>query len=133
MQYIGITRINEKDEEIAECLQTLGMRRMSARSLAGIRSLGTAKTREIEKIAGLHQPEVSVGVKDLIERGWVSESVEYKRGKGRPCKVYKLKVRFHAILAELQLAIRKEEMKVVILLNTLRAQAKQTPVGMTNH
>lgn len=124
MKSIGITRINEKDEEIADGLQTLGMRRMSALSLTGIRRLGVAKTRDIEKIVGLRQPEVSIGVKDLIDRGWVSESHEKVFGKGRPCNVYKLKVEFRAILAELERAKQEEAKKVAMRFNTLRALAK---------
>ena len=123
---IGIIRIDEKVEEIAECLQTLGIKRMSARSLAGIHRLGTAKTRDIEKISGLRQPEVSVGVKDLIRRGWVSESQEKQVGKGRPNKVYKLKVGFDKVLANITLTKNDERNKVAESIIKLKIMSKKT-------
>lgn len=126
MKSVGITRINEKDEEITEILETLGVSRMSARSLAGIRRLGTAKVGALERAAGLRQPEVSIGVRDLIDRGWVTETNEKQsRGKGRPSKLYYLKVGFPEIIADLERAKREEAKVTAMMFNTLRALSKK--------
>lgn len=124
MKSIGITRISEKEEEIAENLQKLGMGRISALALAGIRSLGTAKTKDLEKITGLRQPEVSIGIRGLMEPGWVSETEEKKIGKGRPNKVYRLKVDFNIILTDLERGIKDKESRAANLIKKLRSLAK---------
>ncbi len=119
MKSIGITRISEKEEEIADSLQKLGMSRVSSLSLAGIRSLKIAKTRDIERITGLRQPEVSIGVRELRERGWVSETEEKKIGKGRPVKVYTLHVGFEIILTDLEREVQDKARKVSGLITKL--------------
>lgn len=124
MKSIGITRISDKESEIAENLQELGMSRISALALAGIRSLGTAKTRDLEKITGLRQPEVSIGVRELTEHGWVSETEEKKLGKGRPNKVYRLNVGFDIIITALEQEKKDEAKKVAAKFNTLRSLLK---------
>ncbi len=57
---------------------------------------------EIETGAGLRQPEVSVVVKYLKEYDWINELVEKKPGRGRPYKIYSLKVQFEDIIAYLE-------------------------------
>ncbi len=46
-------------------------------------------------------------MKELEERDWVNEREEKKPGKGRPSKVYSLKVGFNKIIAELEKQQRK--------------------------
>ncbi len=62
---------------------------------------------ELERGTELRQPEVSIAMRDLNERGWISEREEKKPGKGRPYKVYSLKVGFNKIIAELEKQQRK--------------------------
>ncbi len=46
-------------------------------------------------------------MRELKGRGWISEREEKKPGKGRPYKVYSLKVGFNKIIAELERQQRK--------------------------
>jgi predicted transcriptional regulator len=48
-------------------------------------------------------------MRELKERDWVDEREEKKPGKGRPFKIYTLKVGFNEIVAQLE----KEQKKVV--------------------
>jgi len=59
-------------------------------------------------VTELRQPEVSIaeGVKPL---DWIDENKEKKPGKGRPNKVYSLKVGFKDIIAH----IEKEQKKAI--------------------
>jgi len=42
-------------------------------------------------------------MRDLTERGWINEREEKKkRGKGRPYKIYSLKIGFDEIIAQLE-------------------------------
>ncbi len=100
-------QIDEKNEEIADTLISLGMRRPIARVLSYLQNGNEVTSVELEKETGLHQPEVSIAMKELEENGWISEREEKKPGKGRPYKVYSLKVGFDEIITELEKQQRK--------------------------
>jgi predicted transcriptional regulator len=100
-------QIDEKNEEIVDTLISLGMSRPIARVLSYLKNGNEVTTVELERATELHQPEVSIAAKDLKERGWLNEREEKKPGKGRPHKVYSLKVGFNKIIAELERQQRK--------------------------
>ncbi|MGZ6237626.1 MAG: MarR family transcriptional regulator [Syntrophales bacterium] len=107
MKSLTIRQLDEKDEEIADALISLGMNRNVARILSYLQSSKEVKSVELEREAGLRQPEVSLAVRELKERDWISEREEKKPGKGRPYKVYSLKVGFDEIVDELERQQRK--------------------------
>jgi predicted transcriptional regulator len=107
MKSLTIRQLDEKDEEIADALISLGMNRNVARILSYLQSSKEVKSVELEREAGLRQPEVSLAVRELKGRGWISEREEKKPGKGRPYKVYSLKVGFDEIVDELERQQRK--------------------------
>ncbi len=100
-------QIDEKNEEISDVLISLGMRRPIARVLSYLKNGNEVSTIELERGTGLRQPEVSIAMKELNERGWISEREEKKPGKGRPNKVYSLKVGFNKIIDQLERQERK--------------------------
>jgi predicted transcriptional regulator len=67
------------------------MSRPVARTLAYLRNMDEATSMELETGAGLRQPEVSIAMRELQERDWITEREEKNPGKGRPYKVYSLK------------------------------------------
>ncbi len=107
MKSLNIRQLDEKDEEIADALISLGMSRNVARILSYLQSSKEVKSVDLEREAGLRQPEVSIAVRELKGRGWISEREEKKPGKGRPYKVYSLKVGFDEIVDELERQQRK--------------------------
>jgi len=108
MKTFDIKQFDEKDEEIADTLISLGISRNVAMTLAYMQNTNSATSIELERSARLRQPEVSIAAKQLIELGWINEREEKKPGKGRPIKIYSLKVRFNKIIAHLE----KEHKKV---------------------
>jgi predicted transcriptional regulator len=107
MKSLIIRQLDEKDEEIADALISLGMSRNVARILSYLQSSKEVKSVDLEREAGLRQPEVSIAVRELKVRDWISEREEKKPGKGRPYKVYSLKVGFDEIVDELERQQRK--------------------------
>ena len=57
----------------------------------------------------MRQPEVSIAMRQLNPFDWIEENEEKKPGKGRPNKVYSLKVRFKDIIVHLE----KEQKKAI--------------------
>ena len=102
MKTLKINQFDKKDEEIVDALISLGMSKPAARMLAYIQQVNEAKSTELEMGTGLHQPEVSIAAKQLEERDWINEREEKKQGKGRPFKIYSLKVGFKDIIAQLE-------------------------------
>ena len=109
MKNLKIKQLDEKGEEIADALMSLGLSRNISMSLAFLQNMNTATSLDLERSARLRQPEVSIAMRELKEREWVDEREEKKPGKGRPFKIYTLKVGFGEIVAQLE----KEQKKSV--------------------
>jgi predicted transcriptional regulator len=109
MKSLKIKQLDEKGEEIADALISLGLSRNISMSLAFLQNMNTATSLDLERSARLRQPEVSIAMRELKERDWVDEREEKKPGKGRPFKIYTLKVGFGEIIAQLE----KEQKKAV--------------------
>jgi predicted transcriptional regulator len=100
-------QIDEKNEEIVDILISLGMSRPIARVLSYLKKRNEVTSAELDRETGLRQPEVSIAAKELKERGWINEREEKKPGKGRPNKVYSLKVDFNKIISQIERQQRK--------------------------
>jgi predicted transcriptional regulator len=109
MKNLKIKQLDDKGEEIADALISLGLSRNISMSLAFLQNMNTATSLDLERSARLRQPEVSIAMRELKERDWVDEREEKKPGKGRPFKIYTLKVGFNDIVAQLE----KEQKKTV--------------------
>lgn len=108
MKTLDIKQLDDKDEEITSTLISLGMSRPVARTLTYLQKGDTATSVDIERGTGLRQPEVSIAMKELNPHDWISETEEKKPGKGRPIKIYSLKVRFKDVIAHLEKQQKKK-------------------------
>ena len=72
-----------------------------------MQNTNSATSIELERSAKLRQPEVSIVMKQLKERDWINEREEKNPGKGRPFKIYSLKVGFKYIIAQLETEQKK--------------------------
>jgi predicted transcriptional regulator len=115
MKKLNIKQFDEREEEIADALISLGVGRNAAMALAYLQNTNSATSPDLERAAGLRQPEVSIAMKQLKERDWINEREQQKPGKGRPHKIYSLKVGFNEIIEQLE----KQQKKAVY-----EAQAK---------
>ncbi|MCX9011557.1 MAG: transcriptional regulator protein [Candidatus Methanoperedens sp.] len=102
MKTLNIKQLDEKDEEIADALISLGMSRNIATTLAYLQNMNSATSVDLERGARMRQPEVSIAMKELKQHGWINEREEKKTGKGRPYKIYSLKVGFSDIISQLE-------------------------------
>jgi predicted transcriptional regulator len=107
MKTIKMKQLNDKEEEIADALIALGMSRNAAMTLAYMQNANSATSIELERSARLRQPEVSIVIRQLKELDWIDESEKKKPGKGRPYKIYSLKVGFNDIINQLEKQQRK--------------------------
>ena len=102
MKKLTINQLDKKQEEIADALISLGLGRIVARTLAYLNNGDEATSVALEKGTGLRQPEVSIVMRQLKENDWINERDEKKIGKGRPYKIYSLKVGFNEIITHIE-------------------------------
>jgi predicted transcriptional regulator len=125
MKTLNSNQLDKKEEEIAEALISLGLRRLVARTLAYLNNGEEATSVTLEKGAGMRQPEVSIVMRQLKEHDWINEREEKKgQGKGRPLKIYSLKVGFNKIIAQLENQQKKADVKAHKNIEHLRELGK---------
>jgi predicted transcriptional regulator len=120
MNSITIRQLDEKDEKIADALISLGISRTVARALSYLQNVNETTSIELERGTGLRQPEISIAMRELKQRDWINEREEKKPGKGRPYKVYSLKVGFDKIIAQIEKQQRKAADEVRSRIERLR-------------
>lgn len=94
--------ISKEDKELIDRLIKSGLQKNVAKTLVYIASKDETKSREIESEMGLRQPEVSIAMQIIRDRGWVTKRDIKKEGKGRPVHAYSLKYDFEDIISEIE-------------------------------
>lgn len=83
-------KLKPQDKKIINIFAELGMPKNLAKTLMYISQVEECRSSEIEHGANLRQPEVSVAMQQLEEKGWIEKRHKKKKGKGRPVHIYKL-------------------------------------------
>ncbi|HIH75176.1 MAG TPA: transcriptional regulator [Methanosarcina sp.] len=113
--------LTEKEYSIIDMLQSLGLPRTEATAIVCLKDCKELRSLHIELVSGLRQPEVSVAMRPLRDRGWVDERSEKKnKGKGRPVKYYQLTVPFPEIVQILEEEFLRDNKEKMIALKRLR-------------
>ena len=90
MKESGRYKFKPQDKKIINIFTELGMPRNLAKTLMYISQVEECRSAEIEHGANLRQPEVSVAMQQLQNKGWIQKRHKKKKGKGRPVHIYKL-------------------------------------------
>ncbi len=85
-----IHNLSPRDKKIVKVFSELGMPKNLAKTLMYISQVDECRSAEIEHGANLRQPEVSVAMQLLQDKGWVRRRDLKKKGKGRPVHLYSL-------------------------------------------
>ncbi len=116
-----IDLLDGKGYEIIELLQGLEVPRTEAISIACLVCADELTSQNIEQASGLRQPEVSIAMRPLRERGWIDERNEKKNtDKGRPVKYYKLVVPFEDIVKTFESKALKRNLEMIDALEQLK-------------
>jgi len=95
---VTIKVADKKDLEFMLGLESLGMKRTVACVITFLKDQNERSAREIETATGLSQPEVSISMQILREKGWITEHEIKSSGKGRPLKIYALRATIDEII-----------------------------------
>jgi predicted transcriptional regulator len=112
--------LDDKEQELIEGLEAVGVRRNVATIIVYLKDLDEAASRDIEKASGLRQPEVSIAMNRLREKGWIAERDIKREGKGRPMKMYKLTVPIEDIIGHYEEVKRRESARAIETIQRLK-------------
>jgi|Deesub1362A_J573_1020465.scaffolds.fasta_scaffold00899_16 predicted transcriptional regulator len=107
---VMVEEFSKQEEKVIKLLAEAGLNKNIAKVVVFLSKTGEAIARDIERVANLRQPEVSLAMKELKSWGWIKEREIKKKGKGRPLKSYKLTLDFKERVAEL-IKKKREELK----------------------
>jgi len=94
--------LDEKDDKAVQLFTNLGMPRNLAKTIMYLSQIDECRSVDIEQVANLRQPEVSVAMQELRRRGWVAKQDLKGKGKGRPVHVYKPAVQLSEIMKNIE-------------------------------
>ena len=101
--------LDKKDGKAIQLFAELGMPKNLAKTLMYISQVDECRSAEIEQGADLRQPEVSLAMQELRQRGWVEiQSFKKKKGKGRPIHIYKATKPLSQVMEEIEQEKTKE-------------------------
>ena len=83
-------KMNKQDEKAVQLFIDLGMPKNLAKTLLYVSQVDECRSIDIEQKTSLRQPEVSIAMQQLMEKGWIKKRDLKKKGKGRPVHIYKL-------------------------------------------
>ncbi|WP_319580449.1 hypothetical protein [uncultured Methanospirillum sp.] len=115
-----IPELTDTENEVIRLLVEVGLKMNEARILVVFFRGAELTSREIERIADLRQPEVSVAITGLTKRKWVIVASLITANKGRPVKVFSLAEPVDAILDELRDGICEGHDQQMIMLSRIR-------------
>jgi len=97
-----IQYFTEKEEEFVDLLIDIGTKKNVAKLLVFLANVPLASSREIEQGTDMRQPEVSIAMKYLLDRGWINVQAEPGEHKGRLKKIYTLAVPMQKIMDRIE-------------------------------
>jgi len=102
MKNQSVSVFDGNDEEFADTLMGLGLKRNVAKTLTYLKNMDEVTSRQIEIGSDMRQPEVSMAVRELKGLKWIVVREEKKPGKGRPFKIYRLDQNMNFIINQLE-------------------------------
>ena len=93
-----IQYFSEREEEFVNLLIDIGTKKNVAKLLIFLANVPQASSRAIEQGTDMRQPEVSIAMKYLLDRGWINVQAEPDEHNGRLKKIYKLAVPMQKIM-----------------------------------
>lgn len=96
------TVLNEKEKELVNLISECDVNSHVSRILVYLANVEETTSRELERAVYLRQPEVSLAMKEIRNRGWAIQRNIPQEGKGRPTHGYSLSKPFMEIIGEIE-------------------------------
>lgn len=116
-----IQLFTEKEEEFVNLLIEIGTKQTIAKALVFLANVKVATSREIERGTDLRQPEVSLAIKYMDERGWIKSNEIPSDKKGRPVRNYALAIPVPDIMTAIEKQKKAEANNQLALIKKMRS------------
>ena len=120
MRQENVMYFTDKEEEFVNLLIEIGIARNIAKVLVFLANTPEASSRAIERGVDMRQPEVSIAMKSLIDRGWIKSRESSAESKGRPMKIYELAKSINEIIESIENEKKTEAKNQLALIQKLR-------------
>jgi len=120
MRQENIQYFTDREEEFANLLIDVGMNKNIAKVLVYLANTPEATSRAIERGTDMRQPEISLAMKYLMEREWISSRETPSEKRGRPIKIYQLAKPIPEIMDSIEREKEKEVHNQLDLVTKLR-------------
>jgi predicted transcriptional regulator len=110
----------DKEAEFVDLLIGIGVSRTVAKVLVFLANTPEASSRDIERGADLRQPEVSIAMQHLKERGWITTRLVRTESIGRPQNIIRLSRPIAEIIDCIQTEKKGEIQKKMVLTQKIR-------------
>jgi predicted transcriptional regulator len=120
MKSKNVLYFTQREEEFAELLIRIGIRKNVAKVLVYLAHTPEATSREIERGTDLRQPEVSIAMAQMMEQTWVESRENKAENKGRPVKIYRLSRPIGEVMDTIEREKREEANTQLNLIQQLR-------------
>ena len=121
MRQENVMYFTDKEEEFVNLLIEIGIARNIAKVLVFLANTPEASSRAIERGVDMRQPEVSIAMKSLIDRGWIRSRESSAESKGRPMKIYELAKPINEIIEGIENEKKTEAKNQLALIKKLQA------------
>ena len=109
MKQKNVYILDKEDDKAIQLFVKLGMPKNLAKTVLYVSQFDECKCADVEQGTDMRQPEVSIAMQELRQRGWVKKRDLKKKGKGRPTHIYKSTTH----LSEIWKAFEQEKLKEV--------------------
>jgi predicted transcriptional regulator len=120
MRSKNVMYFTPREEEFANLLIKVGMKRNVAKVLVFLAHTPEATSRDIERGTDLRQPEVSIAMAALMDQKWVENRESKAENKGRPVKIYRLSQPIGDIMDSIESEKREEANNQLTMIQKLR-------------
>ena len=98
MRSENVTFFTDKEEELANLLIMIGIKKNIAKILVYLANIPEATSHDIERGTDMRQSAVSIAMRYLMDKRWVRNRESFDHSKGRPLKIYELAKPFNEIM-----------------------------------
>ncbi len=120
MKEKNVLYFTDEEEEFANLLIEIGTRKNIAKVLVFLANTPEASSHEIERGIDLRQPEVSMAMRSLSEKGWIRSREVSAETLGRPTKIYTLARPITEIMNSIETEKKEEANQQLALIRKLR-------------
>ena len=108
MRTVEVMYFTDKEDEFANLLIETGLNPNVAKVLVFLAKTPEASSRSIERGTDLRQSIVSIALRYLIEKDWITSRESKAQSKGRPVKIYELAKPIHKIIDNIEREKKKK-------------------------